>query len=132
VIPIPRILKDLVISEVSSVDRGAGHGVQVVLMKRDETQERQSMTLIERVKKSNLSRAGVAELLRHQVRKLAKPGERFESAFDRCITTDDECKALFKIEREMGLASSFAEADHHVALHQPMSASGQKRRSVYE
>lgn len=31
----PRILKDLVISEVSSVDRGAGEGVKVLLMKRN-------------------------------------------------------------------------------------------------
>ena len=33
----PRILKDLKITEVSSVDRGAGEGVRVLLMKRDET-----------------------------------------------------------------------------------------------
>jgi hypothetical protein len=31
----PRILKDLKITEVSSVDRGAGRGVKVLLMKRD-------------------------------------------------------------------------------------------------
>lgn len=31
----PRILKDLTITEVSSVDRGAGEGVHVLLMKRD-------------------------------------------------------------------------------------------------
>lgn len=33
--PRPHILKDLTIGEVSSVDRGAGEGVRVVLMKRD-------------------------------------------------------------------------------------------------
>lgn len=33
----PRLLKDLTISEVSSVDRGAGRGVKVLLMKRDAT-----------------------------------------------------------------------------------------------
>lgn len=33
----PRLLKDLTINEVSSVDRGAGRGVKVMLMKRDET-----------------------------------------------------------------------------------------------
>lgn len=32
----PRVLKDLHINEVSSVDRGAGRGVKVLLMKRDE------------------------------------------------------------------------------------------------
>lgn len=32
----PRLLKDLQINDVSSVDRGAGVGVKVVLMKRDE------------------------------------------------------------------------------------------------
>lgn len=32
----PTLLKDLVIREVSSVDRGAGEGVKVVLMKRDD------------------------------------------------------------------------------------------------
>lgn len=32
---VTRILKDLIITEVSSVDRGAGEGVRVMLMKRD-------------------------------------------------------------------------------------------------
>src|SRR4051812_40013153 len=32
----PRILKDITITEVSSVDRGAGRGVKVLLMKRDD------------------------------------------------------------------------------------------------
>jgi hypothetical protein len=31
----PRVLKDLHITEVSSVDRGAGEGVKVMLIKRD-------------------------------------------------------------------------------------------------
>lgn len=35
----PRLLKDLKITEVSSVDRGAGRGVKVVLMKRDDDSE---------------------------------------------------------------------------------------------
>lgn len=35
----PRILKDLVITEVSSVDRGAGEGVKVLLMKRNTSGE---------------------------------------------------------------------------------------------
>src|SRR5512143_1650857 len=33
----PRLLKDLMIDDVSSVDRGAGVGVKVLLMKRDDT-----------------------------------------------------------------------------------------------
>ena len=33
----PRLLKDLQINDVSSVDRGAGEGVRVLLMKRDNT-----------------------------------------------------------------------------------------------
>lgn len=32
----PRVLKDITISEVSSVDRGAGRGVKVMLMKRED------------------------------------------------------------------------------------------------
>ena len=32
----PRVLKDITINEVSSVDRGAGRGVRVMLMKRDD------------------------------------------------------------------------------------------------
>lgn len=35
----PRILKDITINEVSSVDRGAGRGVKVMLMKRDDDSE---------------------------------------------------------------------------------------------
>ena len=31
----PRLLKELIINDVSSVDRGAGEGVRVMLMKRD-------------------------------------------------------------------------------------------------
>ena len=33
----PRLLKDLQINDVSSVDRGAGEGVKIMLMKRDDT-----------------------------------------------------------------------------------------------
>lgn len=40
----PRILKDLKISEVSGVDRGAGEGVRVVLMKRHDQQQEIEMT----------------------------------------------------------------------------------------
>ena len=36
-IPMPRLLKDLQINDVSSVDRGAGVGVKVLLMKRDDS-----------------------------------------------------------------------------------------------
>ena len=35
----PRLLKDLQINDVSSVDRGAGRGVKVMLMKRDDEPE---------------------------------------------------------------------------------------------
>lgn len=35
----PRVLKDIHITEVSGVDRGAGRGVKIVLMKRDDDQE---------------------------------------------------------------------------------------------
>jgi hypothetical protein len=34
----PRMLRNLKIAEVSSVDSGAGHGVRVMLMKRDAEQ----------------------------------------------------------------------------------------------
>lgn len=40
----PRLLKDLKITEVSSVDRGAGRGVKVVLMKRDDDSEEGRVT----------------------------------------------------------------------------------------
>jgi hypothetical protein len=36
---IPTLIRDLKITEVSSVDRGAGVGVRVVLMKRDTQKE---------------------------------------------------------------------------------------------
>src|SRR5882672_4858945 len=36
----PRLLKDLMIGEVSSVDRGAGHGVKVMLMKRETVKKK--------------------------------------------------------------------------------------------
>jgi len=34
---VPRLLKDLKINDVSSVDRGAGEGVKILLMKRDDS-----------------------------------------------------------------------------------------------
>ena len=47
----PRLLKDLQIFDVSSVDRGAGEGVKVLLLKRQR--ESDEMTQLEKVQKAN-------------------------------------------------------------------------------
>lgn len=48
----PRVLKDIKISEVSSVDRGAGRGVKVLLMKRDDASQETDMPLDAAIQKA--------------------------------------------------------------------------------
>jgi hypothetical protein len=55
-VPLPRLLKDLQINDVSSVDRGAGVGVKVMLMKRDETLKRKFTT----AQRDNAAESGAA------------------------------------------------------------------------
>jgi hypothetical protein len=61
----PRVLKDIKIHEVSGVDRGAGEGVRVVLMKRLDTTEQETDMTPEQIAKliSDGVTAGLAKAL---------------------------------------------------------------------
>lgn len=115
----PRLLKDLVIDDVSSVDRGAGVGVKVMLMKSANTREAPVQTVtvgIDAVRKSYLagemSAADVNELLNAAVRKLQAPGETEAQTLARSVNSRDTARynkklcELFSFAVEIGKVAS--------------------------
>lgn len=78
----PRVLKDLKISEVSGVDRGAGEGVRVVLMKRHDDQQQEI----------EMTEAELAKMIADGVTK-ALPGLIEKSVADLKKASDDALAA---------------------------------------
>src|SRR5262245_40947573 len=70
----PRLLKDLRINDVSTVDRGAGEGVEVVLMKRDQQEGKMQQ---------DLTQAEAHEFLRKRAADLRTGNETVEQSYVR-------------------------------------------------
>jgi hypothetical protein len=83
---VPKRLKNLRIDDVSSVDKGAGHGVKVLLMKRDAPVRRETMASIESISKAlykgiDAGTVGYSSML--QVAKQLSPGHESDAV---CFT----------------------------------------------
>ena len=86
----PNILRNIKISEVSSVDKGAGEDCRVVLRKRDEervmrTVTRRQLSDAMRLVIRKADDAGYSRMMAI-AKGLAQPGESDASAFARCYT----------------------------------------------
>ena len=114
----PRLLKELSISEVSSVDRGAGHGVRIMLMKRDnpgettmdviqKAQQMGERQMVEFCKTDAITKAQLGILIDDLAQAKRAGGESREQAFTKFITEDPLGRDLFKVHQ------SSAGLDHH-------------------
>jgi len=110
----PRILTKLRIDEVSSVDHGAGEGVKIMLMKRDDNSSRhqahqiekgQAMTGFNVVKiAKSIVDDGEAPLTEHELTKMIsdfaqhdrRSGETGAQAFARVFSADTDEGSLFR------------------------------------
>jgi hypothetical protein len=105
-------LKNLSIDEISSVDRGAGEGVSVVLMKRDAytyTPEpspiekglsmfnKSESDLVAFCKTDQISKAQLSELIETAALKYRKRGESREQAYTAFITADPLGIELYQV-----------------------------------
>lgn len=108
----PNLIKDLKINDVSSVDRGAGRGVKVMLMKRDKQEAEMPQTIgIEDVRKAysdgEMSASDVNALLDGAVKKLMIDGETPQQCLSRSINWRDtrfnkKLQDLFAFAVEIG------------------------------
>lgn len=96
----PRVLKDIRITEVSSVDRGAGEGVKVMLMKRDDPKAETKMTDAEITAAIAKQVTTSVAPLNEQIAKLStenailKMSPTHRAYYDKCAT--DEIKKVFR------------------------------------
>ena len=110
----PRLLKELSINDVSSVDVGAGRGVRVMLMKSTNHEGKNMANLtIENIRKGAadgvISRATVGALLEAAV------AERGVSLLKLHEQRDPFVCGLLILDDEMGRLTGFSEPDHYVA-----------------
>jgi hypothetical protein len=106
----PRLLKELQIFDVSSVDRGAGEGVKVMLMKRDEGQEA-TMDVIQKAqqmperqmiafcKTDAISKQQLFTLIDDLAQVKRERGESRAQSFTKFITGDPLGQRLFAIHQ---------------------------------
>jgi hypothetical protein len=132
----PRLLKDLEIRDVSSVDRGAGVGVKVMLMKRDTQQENETMQhnlTFEDIRKAAtagaLSRADIGALRDAEVLKARRDGESEQQTLARCIDRrsdryNEMVHKLLDLSDQLGRASNFEQPDHYVEKAKPHADPG--------
>ena len=100
----PRLLKDLKINDVSSVDRGAGEGVRVVLLKRDDQTTEGMMG-------QDMSPADVHEVLRKRASNNRLQGETVEQAYCRMFVganaTDELGKRMLEHSESVRFAKMY-------------------------
>jgi hypothetical protein len=113
-----RRLRNIRVDEISSVDKGAARGAEIVLLKNDR---REPMSLMEKVarmperdllafaKSDAISKPELSQLIHDKAEALRKDGETREQAFVRYITSNPEGRDLYQI---MKAASG---PDHHQA-----------------
>jgi hypothetical protein len=139
----PRVLRNLKIREISGVDRGAGVGVKVVLMKRAEEEEPMStvVTVVDVVKrlmtmpdaefapsmsmaisKRALTRDVVFSLLKARAEALRQGGESSETAFVKAYTGLDA-----RIPNGPSLLALYTKAERTLPQN-PLDQTGSERR----
>lgn len=120
----PRLLKDLVVTSVDSVDKGAGVGVRVLIQKREDDPMSNDLTL-EQIKKGaasgELSRAVVGSLAAVEMKKAREAGEYDLNPASR--TFNKKLAGLINLDLEMGRATGFAQSDHYIAKNSDEGAS---------
>ena len=111
-------LRNLRIDEISSVDKGAGLGVEVVLLKNQRREAisviAKAMTMPERdlipfAKTDGIDKPTLSQLIADKAEALRKDGETREQAFVRYITANSEGSALYQIMK------AAPGPDHHQA-----------------
>ena len=118
-----RQLKNLRIDEVSSVDRGAGEGVNIVLMKRHGTYYTPQPTdiiekaaamredeLIEFAKSDKCTKVELSQLIDTMAESWRQRGESREVAYTKFITEDPVGRELFSAMQAAPGRDHFAEA----------------------
>jgi hypothetical protein len=110
-----RLLKDLQINDVSSVDRGAGVGVRVLLMKRDETNQEATVDVLQKAqqmperqmiafcKTDAISKRELSALIDDLAQSKRERGESREQSFTKFITGDPLGRDLFAIHQAAGI-----------------------------
>jgi hypothetical protein len=106
----PRLIKDLQINDVSSVDRGAGHGVRVMLLKRHQGESKMDVIskalnmrereLIEFAKTDQISKAELGLVIEDMAQARRERNQSREQAFAHFIQHDPLGCDLYKIFRE--------------------------------
>jgi hypothetical protein len=116
-----KYLRELEVSEISSVNRGANGFAKIrflKFLKHDKPKESQ-MTVLEQVQKAaaegRLSRADVGACLDAQVSVLKRDDETEQRALSRLLDQRDPVACeLFNLVQQMGRESAFQEPDHYV------------------
>ena len=126
----PTRLKNIRIDEVSSVDKGAGLGVEVVLLKNQQRSEAMSVIekamrmsereLVQFAKTAGIDKPTLSQLIDDKAQALRKDGESREQAFVRYITTNPEGRDLYQIMR------ASAGMDHHQAAALKLAKAAQR------
>jgi hypothetical protein len=99
-----RLIKDLQLTEVSSVDRGAGEGCEIVFMKQeadvDVIQKAQQMPerqMIAFCKTDGISKQQLSVLIDDLAQAKRERGESREQAFSKFVCDDPLGQGLFSI-----------------------------------
>jgi hypothetical protein len=125
-----RKLRDLKIAEISAVDRGAGRGVKVLLMKRlqeDEMPTIPEAAFVERAK--NLYSYGTLD---QHVRELAKAeGISVSKAFDRIMATDPSAAEILAAAKLVnGSDALLLDKAHGSSSNDPQNPHGQSQNAA--